>query len=62
MLVPSSDASLFEQVCRDNVALYRRVIELEAQDRSRLSRIAQLKLDVQRLSVDQQVASNDRLY
>lgn len=43
------DASTFEQVCRDNVALQRRVVELEEQDRQRLSRIAQLKLELARL-------------
>jgi hypothetical protein len=35
-------------MARDNVELHRRVTDLEAQDRERLSRIAWLKLEVQR--------------
>jgi hypothetical protein len=38
-----------EELARDNVELHRRVTDLEAQDRERLSRIAWLKLEVQRL-------------
>jgi hypothetical protein len=38
-----------EEMARDNVELHRRVTDLEAQDRERLSRIAWLKLEVQRL-------------
>lgn len=41
-----------EELARDNVALHRRVVELEEQDRARLSRIAALKLEVAALRAE----------
>jgi uncharacterized small protein (DUF1192 family) len=41
--------ALLELVARDNLELYRRVTEMEEQDRRRLARIAALKLEIERL-------------
>lgn len=40
--------TLMHELARDNVELYRQVQELEARDRERLTRIAGLKLDLER--------------
>jgi hypothetical protein len=45
-------ASEQERMARDNVELYRQVIDLQDRDSRRLSRIASLKLDVQRLQAE----------
>lgn len=45
-------AALVEQMAQDNVALHRRVIEMEEQDRQRLARIAWLKLENERLRAE----------
>jgi uncharacterized small protein (DUF1192 family) len=44
--------ALLEVVARDNLELYRRVVELEEQDRQRLARIAWLKLENERLRAE----------
>jgi hypothetical protein len=44
--------ALLEVVARDNLELYRRVIEFEEQDRQRLARIAWLKLENERLRAE----------
>jgi hypothetical protein len=44
-----TDAALLEELARANVDLHRRVIELEEQDRRWMSRVAGLKLEVERL-------------
>jgi hypothetical protein len=41
-----TDATLLQELARDNVELHRRVVALEEQDRQRLSRIAGLKLEI----------------
>lgn len=46
------EATLLYDLARTNVELYRRVTELEDQDRQRLSRIAGLKLEVERLQLE----------
>jgi hypothetical protein len=44
-----TDATLLEELARDNVELHRRVVELEERDRQRLSRIAGLKGEIAEL-------------
>jgi hypothetical protein len=43
------DTGLIEELAHWNVELHRRVVELEEQDRVRLSRIATLKLELAEL-------------